>query len=93
MYKQLTSEQRYSISVLLQKNFSNNYIAGAIGVDVSTVSREQQRNSNTKGVYDPHAAMLKAKRRKARNPGNRSIPPYVRSRVFELIRTEQWSPE
>jgi IS30 family transposase len=26
-------------------------------------------------------------------PRNRSISPYVRSRVFELIRKEQWSPE
>jgi len=26
-------------------------------------------------------------------PGNRSISPNVRSRVFELIRKEQWSPE
>lgn len=93
MYKQLIPEQRYTISVLLQKNFSNSYIAGIIGVNVSTVSREKRRNSNSKGVYDPRTAVLKAKRRKARNPGNRSIPLYVRSRVFELIRTEQWSPE
>ena len=93
MYKQLTSVQRYTISALLQKNFSNIYIAGIIGVNVSTVSREKRRNSNSKGVYDPRTAVLKAKRRKARNPGNCSILLYVRSRVFELIRTEQWSPE
>lgn len=93
MYKQLIPEQRYTISVLLQKNFSNSYIAGIIGVNVSTVSREKRRNSNSKGVYDPRTAVLKAKRRKARNPGNHSIPLYVRSCVFELIRTEQWSPE
>ncbi|MCI5980827.1 MAG: helix-turn-helix domain-containing protein, partial [Muribaculaceae bacterium] len=40
MYKQLTSEQRYTISVLLQKKFSLSFIAETIGVSVSTVSRE-----------------------------------------------------
>jgi IS30 family transposase len=93
MYKQLTSEQRYTISVLLQKKFSLSFIAETIGVSVSTVSRERRRNSNAKGVYDARAAVLKVKRRKARIPGNRRIAPYVRSRVFELIRKEQWSPE
>lgn len=93
MYKQLTSEQRYTISVLLQKKFSLSFIAETIGVSVSTVSRERRRNSNTKGVYDGRTAVLRAKRRKAKTPGNRRIAPYVRSRVFELIRKEQWSPE
>lgn len=93
MYKQLTSEQRYTISVLLQKKFSLSFIAETINVSVSTVSREKKRNSNQKGVYDGRLAVLKARRRKARTPGNHSISPYVRSRVFELIRKEQWSPE
>ena len=71
MYKQLTSEQRYTISVLLQKKFSLCFIAETIGVSVSTVSRERRRNSNAKGVYDARAAVLKVKRRKARAPGKR----------------------
>jgi IS30 family transposase len=93
MYKQLTSEQRYTISVLLQRKCSLIFIADTIGVSVSTVCRERKRNSNAKGVYDGHLAVLRTKRRKGKTPGNRSIPPYVRSRVFELIRKEQWSPE
>ena len=93
MYKQLTSEQRYTISVLLQKKCSLSFITKAIGVSVSTVSREKRRNSNVQGVYDGRLATLKARRRKAGTPGNRSISPHVRSRVFELIRREQWSPE
>ena len=93
MYKQLTSEQRYTISVLLQKKCSLSFIAKAIGVSVSTVSREKRRNSNVQGVYDGRLATLKARRRKAGTPGNRSISPHVCSRVFELIRREQWSPE
>ena len=93
MYKQLTSEQRYTISVLLQKKRSLSFIAETIDVCVSTLSREKRRNSNAKGVYDGHMAVLKTRRRKAKMPGNRSISPNVRSRVFELIRKEQWSPE
>ncbi|MDY4039599.1 MAG: helix-turn-helix domain-containing protein, partial [Prevotella sp.] len=40
MYKQLTSEQRYTISVMRQKKFTISFIAGTIGVSVSTVCRE-----------------------------------------------------
>ena len=68
MYKQLTSEQRYTISVLLQKKCSLSFIAKAIGVSVSTVSREKRRNSNVQGVYDGRLATLKARRRKAGTP-------------------------
>ena len=50
MYKQLTSEQRYTISVLPQKKMSLSFIAETIGVSVGTVSREIRRNSNSKGV-------------------------------------------
>ena len=93
MYKQLTSEQRYTIGVLLQKKMTQSFIAAAIGVSVSTVSREIKRNSNEKGVYNSHVAILRTRRRKSCNPGNRSVKAHVRSRVFELIRSEQWSPE
>ena len=93
MYKQLTREQRYTISVLLQKKMSKTFIAGAINVSKSTVSREIRRNSNVKGVYDYHQADLKTRRRKAALPGNRSVAPLLRCEVFNLIREEQWSPE
>lgn len=93
MYKQLISEQRYTISVLLQKKMTLSFIAEAIGVSVSTVSREITRNSKEKGIYNGHTAVLRAKRSKSKNSGNNTIALYVRSRVFELIRTEQWSPE
>ena len=79
--------------MLLQKKCSLSFIAETIGVCVSTISREKRRNSNSKGVYEGRLAVLKTRRRKAKMPGNRSISPNVRSRVFELIRKEQWSPE
>ena len=93
MYKQLISEQRYTISVLLQRKCTLKFIAETIKVSVSTVSREIKRNSNEKGVYNAHLAVLRTKRRRAKTPGNRSIGQHVRTRVFGLIRNEQWSPE
>ena len=93
MYKQLTSEQRYTISVLLQKKMSMSFIAQTINVSKSTVSREIKRNSNAKGHYNSHLAEMKTRRRKSKAPGNRSIPPQVRCRVFCLIRDRQWSAE
>ena len=69
------------------------FIAQTIGVSNSTVSREIRRNSDVRGRYDPHLAALRAQKRKARSPGNRSIPLSVRCRVFYLMRTGQWSAE
>ena len=43
MYKQLTSEQRYTISVLLSIGLKKKEIAEAIGVSNSTITRELQR--------------------------------------------------
>ena len=76
-----------------QKKFTISFIAGTIGVSVSTVCRELKPNSDSNGGDDVQRAVLKTMRRRAKSPGNRSIPPYVRSRVFELIRKQQWSPE
>ena len=71
---------------------SLSFITETIGVIVGTVSREIRRNSNSKGVYGRHLAVLRTRRRRACLPGNRSLDPH-RSIVFMLIRTEQWSPE
>lgn len=40
MYNQLISEQRYTISILYQKEKTISFIAVTIGVSISTVSRE-----------------------------------------------------
>lgn len=93
MYKQLTSEQRYTISVLLQKKCSKSEIAKAIGVSNSTITRELKRNSSSRGVYKWDKAQRQAARRKHQAPGNRSIKPHVRQMAIELLKREQWSPE
>ena len=93
MYKQLTSEQRYTISVLLQRKCTKKEIALAIGVSNSTVTRELKRNSSSRGVYKWDKAQSLAKKRKHRKPGNRSIKPFVREMAIDLLKQKQWSPE
>ena len=52
MYKQLISEQRYTIFILLQNGTKKKDIAKAINVSPSTVSREIKRNSGRNGHYN-----------------------------------------
>ena len=93
MYKQLTSEQRYTISVLLQKKCTRNEIAKAIGVSNSTITRELRRNSCARGVYKWDKAQRLAQKRKHQVPGNRSIKPFLRDMAIDLLKRNQWSPE
>ncbi len=51
MYKQLNSEQRYTIFILLQNGMNKKQIATAIKVSPSTISRKLKRNSGTHGRY------------------------------------------
>ena len=60
MYKQLTSEQRYTISVLLQNRTKQKDIAKAINVSASTVSREIRRNSGVRRHYNWETAQANA---------------------------------
>ena len=93
MYKQLTSEQRYTISVLLQNRTKQKEIAKAINVSPSTVSREIRRNSGVRGRYNWETAQANAVQTKRRKPGNRSIDKDVMEEAKHLLVTEQWSPE
>ena len=93
MYKQLTSEQRYTISVLLQNRTKQKEIAKAINVSPSTVSREIRRNSGVRGRYNWETAQANAVQTKRRKPGNHSINKEVMEEARHLLVTEQWSPE
>lgn len=93
MYKQLTSEQRYTISVLLQNRTKQKEIAKAINVSPSTVSREIRRNSGVRGRYNWETAQANAVQTKRRKPGNHSIDKDVMEEAKHLLVTEQWSPE
>ena len=93
MYKQLISEQRYTIEVLLKQDWKKKEIAAAIGVSVSTVYRETSRNKGKHGTYTHGLAQELADTRKERLPGNRKIPKRVTDEAVKLLREEQWSPE
>ena len=93
MYKQLTSEQRYTISVLLQNRTKQKEIAKAINVSPGTVSREIRRNSGVRGRYNWETAQANAVQTKRKKPGNHSINKEVMEEAKHLLVTEQWSPE
>ena len=93
MYKQLTSEQRYTISVLLQNRTKQKEIAKAINVSPSTVSREIRRNSGVRGRYNWETAQANAVQTKRKKPGNHSLDKDVMEEAKCLLITEQWSPE
>lgn len=93
MYKHLISEQRYTISVLLQKGTKKKDIAKALNVSPSTITRELKRNSGMRERYNWETAQANAVRTKRHKPGNRSISANVRSEAIRLLVTEQWSPE
>nr|WP_240616267.1 IS30 family transposase [Prevotella jejuni] len=93
MYKQLTSEQRYTISVLLQNRTKQKEITEAINVSTSTVSREIRRNSGVRRHYNWETAQANAVQTRRRKPGNRSVDKDVMEEAKCLLITKQWSPE
>ena len=93
MYKQLTSEQRCTISVLLQNRTKQKEITKAINVSTSTVSCEIRRNSGVRRHYNWETAQANAVQTRRRKPGNRSVDKDVIEETKRLLVTEQWSPE
>jgi IS30 family transposase len=92
MYKQLTSEQRYTIFILLQKGTKKKDISEAINVSPSTISRELKRNSGRNGRYNRETAQRNAMYHKRRHPGNHSVAADVKNESIRLLSEQQWSP-
>ena len=93
MYKQLTSEQRYTISVLLQNRTKRKDIAKAINVHPSTITRELKRNSGVRGHYNWETAQANAVRTIRKKPGNHSVDDSIKEEAKRILISEQWSPE
>ena len=91
-YKQLTSEQRYTISVLLQKKMKKSDIAKAIKVHPSTITRELKRNCGVRGRYNWETAQANAVRTKRKKPGNHSVDDAIKEEAKRILVSEQWSP-
>lgn len=89
----LTSEQRYTISVMLKQEYSQNAIAEAIGKDKSVVSREIRRNSDRRsGQYRSDLAQKKYEDRLRGKPKTTRFTEEVKSLVDSLLE-EDYSPE
>lgn len=93
MYKHLTSQQRYTIHTLLDKGESRKQIAMLIGVDISTITREYNRNSGKHRSYNWETAQKNAELKKKRKPGNHAKSKEIKEEVIRLLETEQWSPK
>lgn len=91
-YHHLTSEQRYTIDVLLRQKKSRKEIAQTIGVSQSTLSREIKRNSGQRG-YHCQQAHSKAADRQRRLQNYRNLTLEIRHFIRISMTEEQWSPE
>ena len=90
----MTSEQRYTIYVLLQTGMGKKEIASAIKVHKSTVYREIGRNSSeSRNKYHYKKAQEMCNERKERLRRGRTITKDVKDEVIRLLREEQWSPK
>lgn len=92
-YRQITSEQRYTLAVLLTQELNQAQIARALGCDRSTVCRELQRNRCAyDGAYRAEKASERTRGRRSRSRRNQRFTNGEWCLVKPLLR-EQWSPE
>lgn len=90
----ITSEQRYTISAMLDKDFSQSQIADTIGKSESSVSREIRRNKNPfTGVYDHLFAQWACRRRHKVKAKHRRFNKAMETQVKYYISNKQFSPE
>ena len=89
----LTSEQRYTISVLLKQGESQTKIAETIGKNKSVVNREIHRNKDQRnGEYKADLANRKYLKRQKEKSKKKKFTDEIKQRAEELIRKE-YSPE
>lgn len=89
----LTSEQRYTISVLLEQNFSKSEIALVIKKDKSVLTRELKRNCDLRsGKYDFDLAQRKYEKRQKGKSKRNDLTIEIKERIKEYLHQEL-SPE
>lgn len=91
--KHLTKEQRYQIKAYLDCNKTQIFIASALNVNKSTISREIKHNSTKRGIYNPTFANELATERKERFNVNRKFNSSTEKLVRHYVENKQWSPE
>lgn len=89
----LTAEQRYTISEMKQKSYSQTEIAKVIGKNKSVVSRELRRNCDKRnGEYRSDLAQRKYEQRQKQKPKKVVFTDEVKTYVSAKLE-QQYSPE
>ena len=92
-YRQITSEQRYTLGVLRRQGFNQSQIAKALGFHRSTISRELKRNCCAyDGAYRPSKASERTSGRRSRSRRNSRFDEQ-NWRLVKSLLALQWSPE
>lgn len=90
---QITLEQRYEIDTLIRLGKTQDYIASAIGVHKSSISRELKRNADSRsGNYRPILAERKCRERHQNKPKSIRLNSDM-IEIIELLIREDYSPE
>ena len=93
MYRQITSEERYTLGLLRQHGLAPAAIARLLGRHRSTISRECTRNGTPRdGAYRPQLADWYARGRRSRSRRNRRFSAADFQQVRERLE-QHWSPE
>lgn len=90
-YNQLTQEERYAISLLLQQEYNFTEIAKFLNRNKSTISREIKRNTGGRG-YRYKQASLWAEIRKKSAKKHICFTPTIKRLVIKFLKMD-WSPE
>ena len=91
--RQISNEERYTISRLLAQGYSKQKIADCIGKDKSTIYREINRNKDMRnGIYRSTLAENKCRKRHNIKKKNIKFTQNVKVKVEELLK-EDYSPE
>ncbi len=89
-YMQLTQEERYQISAILQTGYDQTGIAMILGRHKSTISHEIRRNTGLRGYQSKQAQRLTYERRQAK------VRTYIHEDTWlavEQLINWDWSPE
>jgi len=86
-YRQITSEERYTIAALRGEGFNQSQIARHLARHRSTISRELQRNAaRHDGAYRAHGAIERTSARRTRSRRNTQFSEAELAQVEGLLR-------
>jgi IS30 family transposase len=91
-FKQLTAEQKYQISTLLSKGFTQKQIAVFVGKSESCICREFKRNKMYSGKYDANNAHQYTVFRHRAKPKKISLTSEIKAQI-ELLLQQDLSPQ